>query len=94
MSKVYERLLKCYQCFKEKIDFTPKIALILGSGLGDYAEQADIKAVFMRVSPGGRGRQSAAPHRSAARPAASGFCRLFGSRAWRRSWRRRGRRPL
>lgn len=46
MSKVYERLLKCYQCFKEKIDFTPKIALILGSGLGDYAEQADIKAVL------------------------------------------------
>lgn len=65
MSKVYERLLKCYQCFKEKIDFTPKIALILGSGLGDYAEQADIKAVLdykdiegfpVFTAPGHKGR--------------------------------------
>ncbi|MBQ7782503.1 MAG: purine-nucleoside phosphorylase [Oscillospiraceae bacterium] len=46
MSKVYERLMKCYECFKEKIDFTPKIALILGSGLGDYADGIDIKAVL------------------------------------------------
>ena len=65
MSKVYEKLLKCYQCFKEKIDFTPKIALILGSGLGDYAEQADIKAVLdykdiegfpVSTAPGHKGR--------------------------------------
>lgn len=65
MSKVYERLLKCYQCFKEKIDFTPKIALILGSGLRDYAEQADIKAVLdykdiegfpVSTAPGHKGR--------------------------------------
>ncbi len=65
MSKVYERLLKCYQCFKEKIDFTPKIALILGSGLGDYADQADIKAVLdykdiegfpVSTAPGHKGR--------------------------------------
>ena len=65
MSQVYERLLKCYQCFKEKIDFTPKIALILGSGLGDYAEQADIKAVLdykdiegfpVSTAPGHKGR--------------------------------------
>lgn len=65
MSKVYERLLKCYQCFKEKIDFTPKIALILGSGLGDYAEQADIKVVLdykdiegfpVSTAPGHKGR--------------------------------------
>ena len=65
MSQVYERILKCYQCFKEKIDFTPKIALILGSGLGDYAEQADIKAVLdykdiegfpVSTAPGHKGR--------------------------------------
>lgn len=46
MSKAYERLMKCYECFKEKVDFTPKIALILGSGLGDYADSIDIKAVL------------------------------------------------
>lgn len=38
MSKAYERLQKCYECFKAKINFVPDIALILGSGLGDYAD--------------------------------------------------------
>ena len=37
MTKAYERLLKCYQCFKDKINFKPEVALVLGSGLGDYA---------------------------------------------------------
>lgn len=40
MSKnpVYEKLMGCYDSIKEKIPFTPKVALILGSGLGDYAD--------------------------------------------------------
>lgn len=38
MSIVYERIKGCFECFKEKIDFTPDIGLVLGSGLGDYAE--------------------------------------------------------
>ena len=33
----YEKLTKCYECVKSKIDFEPKVALVLGSGLGDYA---------------------------------------------------------
>lgn len=39
----YEKLHKCYECVKAKIDFKPEIALVLGSGLGDYAESIDIK---------------------------------------------------
>ncbi|WP_069999008.1 purine-nucleoside phosphorylase [Cellulosilyticum sp. I15G10I2] len=46
MNKVYEKLLKCYDCYKEKIDFKPKVALVLGSGLGDYAESIEIKATL------------------------------------------------
>lgn len=46
MTKAYERLLDCYQCFKEKIDFQPKVALILGSGLGDYADGIKIEATL------------------------------------------------
>ena len=38
MNEVYEKLLKCYACFEDKIDFKPQAALILGSGLGDYAD--------------------------------------------------------
>lgn len=46
MTKAYERLMDCYQCFKEKIDFKPKVALILGSGLGDYADGIRIEATL------------------------------------------------
>ncbi|MBQ7261285.1 MAG: purine-nucleoside phosphorylase [Lachnospiraceae bacterium] len=35
---VYEKLTKCYDSIKNRIPFTPKVALILGSGLGDYAD--------------------------------------------------------
>lgn len=46
MSAQYERLLKCYDCFKSKINFKPVTALVLGSGLGDYADSIDVKAVL------------------------------------------------
>ena len=46
MNPVYEKLLKCYDSFKEKIDFQPEIALVLGSGLGDYAETIDVVATL------------------------------------------------
>lgn len=46
MSKAYERLLKCYECFKAKVSFVPDIALILGSGLGDYADTIKQEAVL------------------------------------------------
>ena len=44
MSEVYEKLQKCFACFKDKIDFTPKVALVLGSGLGDYADDIKVEA--------------------------------------------------
>lgn len=43
---VYEKLMKCYECVREKIDFEPEIALVLGSGLGDYANKIKIKQVI------------------------------------------------
>lgn len=46
MNPVYEKLQKCYKSFKEKIDFQPKVALILGSGLGDYANEIKIEATL------------------------------------------------
>ena len=41
-----EKLQKCYESFKQKIDFVPEVALILGSGLGALADEIDIKAVL------------------------------------------------
>lgn len=46
MSKIYERLEKCYECFRSKIDFVPDVALVLGSGLGDYADGIKIEATL------------------------------------------------
>ena len=46
MNPVYEKLLKCYASFQEKINFEPEIALVLGSGLGDYAETIDVVATL------------------------------------------------
>ena len=45
MSEVYEKLLKCCKSVREKTDFVPEAALILGSGLGDYAD--DLKIVTL-----------------------------------------------
>ncbi|MFP3155215.1 purine-nucleoside phosphorylase [Lachnospiraceae bacterium ZAX-1] len=43
---VYEKLLRCYESFKSKIKFKPEIALILGSGLGDYADEIQVEATL------------------------------------------------
>lgn len=44
MNPVYDKLMKCYECFQRKIQFTPKVALVLGSGLGDYADGIRVEA--------------------------------------------------
>ncbi|MDD7641251.1 MAG: purine-nucleoside phosphorylase [bacterium] len=46
MNEVYEKLVKCCESVKAKVDFTPEVALILGSGLGDYADQIDVVATL------------------------------------------------
>lgn len=43
MTKVYDRLQRVYESVRKKIDFQPRVALVLGSGLGDYAEGIRIK---------------------------------------------------
>ncbi|MEE0956207.1 MAG: purine-nucleoside phosphorylase [Eubacterium sp.] len=43
MSKVYERLQKCLASVREKTDFVPDLALVLGSGLGGLTEQMEIE---------------------------------------------------
>ena len=44
MNSVYEKLLGCYDSIKDRIPFTPRVALVLGSGLGNYADTMDVKA--------------------------------------------------
>ena len=42
MSAVYEKLRTCLESIQKNVDFKPEVALILGSGLGDYADEIDV----------------------------------------------------
>jgi len=44
MNDVYRKLIKCRDIVRSKTDFEPKVALVLGSGLGGYADEMDVKA--------------------------------------------------
>lgn len=46
MNPVYEKLIKCYESVKQRIDFKPEIALVLGSGLGDYGDNIEVIATL------------------------------------------------
>ena len=39
---MYNKLMRCLACVREKTDFKPEVALILGSGLGDFADEIKI----------------------------------------------------
>ena len=42
MSVVYEKLMTCLESIQKKVNFKPEVALILGSGLGDYADEINV----------------------------------------------------
>lgn len=67
MNKVYDKVLTCYKIFEEKISFRPDVALVLGSGLGNYADSEyfkieevldykDIDGFPVSTAPGHKGR--------------------------------------
>lgn len=46
MNEVYAKIKKCYEQVREKTDFKPQVALILGSGLGEYAKTIKIETTI------------------------------------------------
>lgn len=43
MGQVYEKLMRCYEDVRKRTAFVPKVAVVLGSGLGDYAEDIRVE---------------------------------------------------
>ena len=43
MNDIYKKLEMCLKSVRTKTDFQPEVALILGSGLGDYADGIQIE---------------------------------------------------
>lgn len=46
MGEVYKKLMQCYESVKNQTDFKPEVALVLGSGLGDYAQKIRVETVI------------------------------------------------
>ena len=46
MSEIYKKLMTCLESVRAKTDFKPQVALILGSGLGDYADEIQIEKII------------------------------------------------
>jgi len=42
MNDAYKKITKCLEIVRSKTDFVPKVALVLGSGLGGYADEMDV----------------------------------------------------
>lgn len=65
MNDVYEKLQSCLKSVREKTDFVPRVAIVLGSGLGDYADDirveceisySDIEGFPVSTVPGHAGK--------------------------------------
>jgi len=44
MNPIYEKLIKCRDIVQKKVSFVPEVALVLGSGLGGYADEINVSA--------------------------------------------------
>lgn len=65
MSKTYDKIEDCLKSIRKVTDFVPKVAIVLGSGLGDYADgievvaeidYSDIKGFPVSTVPGHAGK--------------------------------------
>lgn len=46
MNGIYDKLMGIYDRIKEKLPFKPEAAIVLGSGLGDYADHISVESVI------------------------------------------------
>lgn len=58
-----EKLFECYESIRRRIPFRPRLALILGSGLGDYADMVHVEGVIPYEEITGFPRSTVAGHK-------------------------------
>lgn len=63
MNEVYKKLQTCLESVRAKTDFQPEIALVLGSGLGDYADGIEIETAISYEEIQGFPRSTVAGHK-------------------------------
>ena len=63
MNSLYQKLETCLASVRKKTDFKPEVALILGSGLGDYADGIQIEATVSYTEIEGFPTSTVAGHR-------------------------------
>lgn len=44
--QIYDKLNRCYDYLAERMPLTPRVGLVLGSGLGDFARTMDVRGVI------------------------------------------------
>ena len=43
MNQVYEKVEKCFEVLRKMTDFAPTVGIVLGSGLGDFANHIRVE---------------------------------------------------
>ncbi len=63
MNEIYKKLMNCYEQVEKKISFKPELALVLGSGLGDFCGTLDIKETLEYAEIEGFPKSTVAGHK-------------------------------
>lgn len=63
MNEIYTKLMNCYEQVEKKISFKPELALVLGSGLGDFCDTLDIKETLEYAEIEGFPKSTVAGHK-------------------------------
>lgn len=63
MTQYEKKLQECYDSIRERIPFKPHLALVLGSGLGDYADSLEIEGTIRYESIQGFPKSTVAGHK-------------------------------